>query len=387
MKSDSISKLIKELVAIPSQGGVDTCDLMIAAVSAWLKAKRVPFTVIYDQQNRPAAVVATVIGAKAGPIYCLDACLDTATVGDTNKWKYAPFSAQEESGWLYGRGASDSKAAVAIFCHLAAHFQRQRSKLNGTLHVLFDADEHTGRFGGVKEYLAQFPKPAGVMIGYPGKDVISSGARGFFRTEITVHGQSAHSGSSSSPGQNAVVKASALVSQMVAAPLPGADASFALPAKLTVTEMGGGKGYTAVPDVCRVKVDCRLTPAFDAAQARALIVGAAHAIDTAMPTAQATAVVEEESWPPYVLAPQSTLLAALSTAAAEVFGKDVPAKVAGPSNIGNYLAGKGIETICGFGVTYKGLHATDECIELATIAPVLKAYKTAVEILLSAEKK
>ncbi|GEM_PF-996624 len=58
MKSDSISKLIKELVAIPSQGGVDSCDLMIAAVSAWLKA--------------------------------VDACLDTATVGDTSKRASSP---------------------------------------------------------------------------------------------------------------------------------------------------------------------------------------------------------------------------------------------------------------------------------------------------------
>ncbi len=151
--------------------------------------------------------------------------------------------------------------------------------------------------------------------------------------------------------------------------------------------MGGGKGYTAVPDVCRIKVDARLTPAFDAAQARALINGVVQAIDATMPTILATVALEEESWPPYVLAPQSALLAALSKAAKEVCGKDVPAKVAGPSNIGNYLAGQGIETICGFGVTYKGLHATDECIELATIAPVLKVYQRAVEILLSAEKQ
>jgi len=113
--------------------------------------------------------------------------------------------------------------------------------------------------------------------------------------------------------------------------------------------MGGGKGYTAVPDVCRIKVDARLTPAFDAAQARALINGVVQAIDATMPTILATVALEEESWPPYVLAPQSALLAALSKAAKEVCGKDVPAKVAGPSNIGNYLAGQGIETICGFG--------------------------------------
>jgi len=384
MKSNSIVTLTRALIAIPSQGGVDTCDAMIAAVSAWLKARRVPFTILYDKDKRAVAVVATITGAAAGPLYCLDACLDTATVGDTNKWQHPPFSPVEEAGWLYGRGSSDSKAAVAIFCHLAAYFQRRQAKLAGTLHVLFDADEHTGRFGGVKAYLANFPPPAGVFIGYPGNDVVSSGARGFYRTEITVHGQSAHSGSSSSPGKNALVKASALVSTLVAAPLPAAHPNFSLPAKLTVTEMAGGKGYTAVPDLCHVKVDIRLTPDFDAARARALIAACVAQIDKSSPTDQPTTTVEEESWPAYMLAVDSKILAALSRSAAAVFAKTVPAKIAGPSNIGNYLAGKGIETICGFGVSYKGLHATDECIELASIQPVLEVYKKTVEHLLSA---
>ena len=36
-----------------------------------------------------------------------------------------------------------------------------------------------------------------------------------------------------------------------------------------------------------------------------------------------------------------------------------------PSSIGNYLAGRGIPAIAGFGVNYKGLHGTDEWIRLS----------------------
>jgi succinyl-diaminopimelate desuccinylase len=44
-----------------------------------------------------------------------------------------------------------------------------------------------------------------------------------------------------------------------------------------------------------------------------------------------------------------------------------PAKVAGPSNIGNYLAKLGIPATAGLGVVYHGLHGTDERIELASV--------------------
>jgi hypothetical protein len=46
------------------------------------------------------------------------------------------------------------------------------------------------------------------------------------------------------------------------------------------------------------------------------------------------------------------------------------AKVAGPSNIGNYLAGLGIPATAGFGVDYRGLHGTDERIRLESVPQV-----------------
>jgi succinyl-diaminopimelate desuccinylase len=56
----------------------------------------------------------------------------------------------------------------------------------------------------------------------------------------------------------------------------------------------------------------------------------------------------------------------------------VGTKVAGPSNIGNYLATLGIEATAGFGVGYRNLHGTDECIELATIPQVQATYHKAI---------
>jgi succinyl-diaminopimelate desuccinylase len=60
------------------------------------------------------------------------------------------------------------------------------------------------------------------------------------------------------------------------------------------------------------------------------------------------------------------------------------AKVAGPSNIGNYLAGLGIPATAGFGVDYRGLHGADERIRLESVPQVQAVYHRALLTLLHA---
>ena len=171
---ESIVSLTRELVAIPSRGGEDSCEPMIEHVSAWLHDHGVAVSVLTADIGRPVAVVGEVVGAEPGPTYCLDACLDTAPFGDLSAWHHPPTEPHIEDGWLHGRGAADCKVAVAIFSHLAADFQQIRDNLRGRLLVLFDADEHTGDFAGVKTFLRSYPRVDGVLIGYPGNQVSSS---------------------------------------------------------------------------------------------------------------------------------------------------------------------------------------------------------------------
>ncbi|MGH3601451.1 MAG: M20/M25/M40 family metallo-hydrolase, partial [Pseudonocardiaceae bacterium] len=78
----------------------------------------------------------------------LDACLDSAPFGDETTWTHPPTSGVIKDGWMWGRGSSDSKVAVAIFCHLATRLAVNPEQLHGSVVLLFDLDEHTGRFGG-----------------------------------------------------------------------------------------------------------------------------------------------------------------------------------------------------------------------------------------------
>ena len=169
---DAVVTLTRDLVRIPSRGGIDPYEPVLTCMAAWL--------------------------AGHGPRFVLDACLDTAPFGDEAAWTYPPASGQITRGWLHGRGSAASKAGAAIFAHVAARLRDRADGWDGSVVLLFDLDEHTGGFGGAKAYFegaAATRRADGVMIGYPGLDHVVTGGRGVLRARVHVHGVAGHSGS------------------------------------------------------------------------------------------------------------------------------------------------------------------------------------------------
>ena len=340
-------------------------------------------TSVLHADGAPVAVLAMIEGARQEPTYCLNACLDTAPFGDESAWEHPPTSGHVEAGQLHGRGAADSKMAVAIFAHLAAELVTVADKLQGRLAVLFDCDEHTGGFAGAKTFLADYPNVAGAMIGYPGNDQVVVGARGFYRTTITLYGHGGHSGSTRRSGSNAVDKAARLITALARAPLPsGATSSFCIGPSLTVTGVRGGTSFSTIPDVCEVMIDVRLTPAFTADDARELLRERVTEIDHRYPAPTPARVDELESWPAYRLADDSPVANALLDAVRLHFEPPPQPDVCGPSNIGNLLAAHGIDATCGFGVGYRNIHAPNETASIADIPAVYRVYGGAARRLL-----
>ena len=130
-------------------------------------------------------------------------------------------------------------------------------------------------------------------------------------------------------------------------------------------------------------VDMRLTPSFDRGQAEALLRSAVADLDAATPAPRPTTIDLHPSWPAYRLPATSRLARTLQEAASRAFGRAVPLAVVGPSNVGNFLSELGIEATTGFGVTCRNVHASDEAIEVASVAPVYEAYDQTLLSLLS----
>lgn len=381
---ESILALTADLVRTPSRAGRDDYAPVIGRVEAWLRDHGLPFRRLADDDGRPLAILLRV-GPETGPAYLLNATVDTASFGDEAAWTTPPTGAEVRGGWMHGRGAADSKVAVALFCHVARALRDELKDPAGSLVCAFDADEHTGRFGGIRACLeALGGRVAGGAIGYPGNDRLLVGARGFWRARVQVHGEAAHSGARHHVGCNAAAKAAALVAALerVDVGRPG-DGGFPLPGKVTVTGLQGGGDFSIVPGRCVVELDVRLTPAFDAKRAESSVRAAVEAVDRDRPGERPSSIEILGGWPPYRIDVDAPFVQALAGAAADVLGRSLPLEVAGPSNTGNYLATHGVGVTCGFGVTARDIHAPDEAFEVASLAPVYQTYVSALRRLLS----
>ncbi|MDQ7977505.1 M20/M25/M40 family metallo-hydrolase [Paraburkholderia sp. SARCC-3016] len=429
-RTASIVALLAQLVRIPSRGGIDPTTPILECIEQWFAqhAPNMPRTRIVSRGGEPLGLYTEVRGSAATPVhasshssdkacghapyYVLNATLDTAGFGDEAAWTQPPLGARIVDGWLYGRGAADSKAGAALFAHLLVALSQRTSEFAGRIGLLLDLDEHTGRFGGARAFFDEFVDhqtdrladttvkfdsvanrttgdapascPDGVLIGYPGHERIMVGARGCLRAKLVVHGVAAHSGSGSSRGLNAAVRGGALAIALHDMPLPDIDdATFDRHAQLSVTGIEAGDGgFAAVPDRCELKIDIRLTPRFDAKLARSLIADAIRAHDIAYASSPANKLLTDvewiEGWPAYRVSDKHPMLGALCKAAQRTFGAVPRREVAGPSNIGNYLASLAIPALCGFGPRGEQLHASDERVELASIAPVYRIYEDAM---------
>jgi succinyl-diaminopimelate desuccinylase len=242
----------------------------------------------------------------------------------------------------------------------------------GGIDLLLDADEHTGRFGGARAYLAALDrKPDRAVLGYPDNQELIRGSRGFHRVRLTVAGRAGHSGATGGDGINAIGRLARLVAAIEATPLPAEPAGpFAFGPKVTVTAIEGGEGFSVVPDRASCSLDIRLTPGFDAAAAM-------HWLE-ALVDPQTTRIETVESWPPYIVSETDAFVRAFGSAGRDAFARDIPLAVCGPSNIGNLFAAHGIPTICGLGVTAENVHGTDECALLASVPQAYRGYSEGV---------
>jgi succinyl-diaminopimelate desuccinylase len=383
-KIESIVGFAQNLVQIPSQGGIDDPATVLKYAHGFGHGLGLPIRTI-EKDSKPVALTATIEGAYPGKTWCLNACIDTAPVGDVKAWAKDPFSGAIENNHLHGRGAADSKAAVSIFMHLASDLAKHKANMHGNLMLIFDADEHTGHFAGIKTVIDQDCKPDGIMIGYPGNDKLVIGARGFSRYEIKLNGTGGHTGSGGFPHDNVMLRSSVFVSEIMQnQPVAPKPVEFPLSPKATVTQLHCGKDFTVMPTSADIKIDVRLTPSFNEAAADDYISGllAAHDEEYKVPEKRRSTFNKIAAEPPFALAEDSILRQAMSASINDTTGAPKTEFICNPSNIGCFLSTFGIEATAGYGLPSKNTHAPNEKADLRAVEEVYDVYKGACERLL-----
>jgi acetylornithine deacetylase/succinyl-diaminopimelate desuccinylase-like protein len=173
-----------------------------------------------------------------------------------------PFSGEVREGRVWGRGAVDTKASLAVVLSLIEEMQMHGKLPHHNLLIGATVDEEFGATGApaFAAWIAEHDLPVVQMVvAEPTLCVPVTGHRGVARFELTFHGKATHS-SQPDLGNNAIVAAARTVvayadeHEQLQTSRPGHVGH----PTLTSTIIGGGNGNNVVPDRCTLFVDRRV---------------------------------------------------------------------------------------------------------------------------------
>jgi len=185
--------------------------------------------------------------------------LDTVPLGSA-AWTHDPFAGAVVGGRLYGRGASDMKAAVAAMVVAALRQAGIGSRGTGIV-LIITAGEETSCEGA--RHLATCLDLGGMVgalvVGEPTGNQPVIAHKGCVRYRIAARGVSAH-GSMPDQGVNAIHRIAEVVQQLRSFDFRTAPHPLLGAPTLNVGTIAGGSGINLVADAAEIGVDVRLIP-------------------------------------------------------------------------------------------------------------------------------
>ncbi len=191
----------------------------------------------------------------------VDGHMDTVGAGDESQWTRSPFSGDQDSEFIYGRGATDMKSAIAAMVYAGRVIQDLKLTDDFTYVICATVQEEPCE-GLAWEYLIEkeglFPDV--VIIAEPSDDLIALAQKGRMEFKISVIGKSAHA-SVPHMGNNAIYSMAKIVSDLESLNnnLEIEDEDLGKGALVVSEIVSGAPSRSSVADYCEITIDRRLT--------------------------------------------------------------------------------------------------------------------------------
>jgi len=287
---------------------------------------------------------------------------DVVTAGDERSWSHPPFAANVADGYLFGRGSSDMKGAVAAMVVAIETYARQHpDQRNGQLGLLLTSDEEGVAVDGIARVAAFLreagPVPDCCLVGEPSSveqlgDSVRVGRRGSIHGRLTVRGVQGHTAFPQYL-DNPVHRVAPFLAQLVGKVWDEGSADFP-PTSLQVAAIHAGSGANNVtPAEVTIQFNVRNCPASPSSQIRSAI--DAMLLDSGVRDYELGWQVSGE---PFFSVP-GKLRAAVVAACRNILGTNPVLNTGGGTSDGRFIAPLGTEVL-ELGLINSTIHKVDE---------------------------
>jgi len=247
-------KFMRDLIAIPGESCKE--EQVIKRIEA--EMKKVGFDEV--KIDKMGNIIGRIGNGKTKIM--MDAHIDTVGIGDRSAWKIDPYKGDMKDGIIYGRGASDQRAAMVSMVYAASIIKKLKLEDDYTLYITGTCQEEDCD-GLPLLHMIRDTKtvvPDYVVITEPTNLGVYRGHRGRMEMKVVTKGVSCH-GSAPDRGVNAVYKMMPIVAGIEKLNQGGLkDDKFLGKGTITVSKIEcQTPSLCAVPDECTVYIDRRLT--------------------------------------------------------------------------------------------------------------------------------
>ncbi len=373
-----ILSILTDLIAIPS--AYPPGDTRAICAYAGDRLAKAGYAVETASRAEGVENVVGRIGAGT-PSVVFNAHADTVGVGDRGAWRTDPMVATVAEGRVYGLGAGNCKASMAVQLWLAGRVAAASGPAAGEVVFTFVGDEERLGPDGLA-YLRETGavRPDILVLGAQTRVQICAEERGVFWSRLTARGKAAHAGDPAA-GDNAILRTMRLIATLERelGPRLSVRRRGALQSTVSIGAIRGGHNINTVPDDCVIEIDRRVLPG--------------ETVETAF--AELTALLETAGEPldsydlefitgtnGFASASDGPAIAAFRRAIEAVTGAPPRDIVAVGASDGRHFADDGIEILTfGPGSAHDG-HAANESAPLADLAPCARIQLAVIEDLL-----
>jgi len=317
------------------------------------------------------------------PLVCLAGHVDVVPPGPLDRWTSDPFTPTERNGFLFGRGSADMKVSVAAMVTAVERFVAAVPAHRGSLAVLLTSDEEGAGVDGtaavVREFQSRGTRIDACILGEPTSvdrfgDTIKNGRRGSLNGVLTVKGVQCHI-AYPERGRSPILPALPALAELSAIEWDRGNEYFS-PTSFQISDIHAGTGANnTIPGSMEVWFNFRYSTEWtdERLQARVHQVLDAHGLDYELKWAL--------SGRPFLSA-RGGLVDVLSRAVEASTGVTPSLSTSGGTSDGRFLSAIAQEVV-EFGPVSASIHAIDEHVKLADIAPLSMIYEQTVSALLS----
>lgn len=369
-----IINFIQKLVKVPSVNGVNTEVEIINCIKEEVIELGIPYQIYYKDPTHPNIFVGENFNKRQGLL--LIAHIDTAGIGDETKWTRNPFSGNVVNNKLFGRGAIDNKAGIALSIYSLKILQDQGKLELAKFIGVSDEECGADSIFGAKYLLELGLQAKAAIYTYAGNDTITIGHRGQVKLWIKITGESTHSGSGSwqngTKGASAIEALNKILTELSIYNLKGSNKYFPnYTFKQTVLLIEGGSTTSLVPDKAKALIDARLLPNHSNEKYIDDIKNIVKNFETEKIKVD---VMVQTNLPAAYIKPSENVVKILTKLSKKFLSNNPEIRGCGPANEGYMFIKAGIPTICGFGVSGEGAHSKDEYLETNSIPKILEIY-------------